>query len=208
MLNVLQNIWKGFQLQGRRIATKFGMSLLLATLAVTLVTGMSNATNAHAATRTTSYTIVAGDTLSSIASRFGISLSDLAAANRIANPDMIYAGQTITIPGSNGGSNSNNSVAEQNSQSQPGGSYVNMIDQVFGPYGDQAVRVAMCESSLNPGAYNGILGAAGLFQIIPGTWASTSFAGYSVYDPAANIQAAHEIFARDGYSWTEWACKP
>lgn len=93
------------------------------------------------------------------------------------------------------------------STTQLSGSYADMIHQVFGPYGDQAVNVAMCESTMNPGAYNGVLGAAGLFQIIPSTWASTSQAGNSVYDAAANIRAAYEIFARDGYSWSEWECK-
>lgn len=153
---------------------------------------------AHAATTGRTYTIVWGDTLSGIASRFGVSINALVAANGIANPDLIYAGDTIVIP------DGSSARAPQ----QLSGSYADMIRQVFGPYGDQAVRVAMCESSLNPNAYNGILGAAGLFQIIPSTFASTSYAGQSVYDPVVNIKAAYEIFARDGYSWREWACKP
>jgi LysM repeat protein len=201
-LNRQQNIWKGFQLQGRHFATKFGIGILLALLATAFMTSVSVMGIAHAAT-IESYTIVSGDTLSGIASRFGVSVSDLEAANSIADPDLIYAGQTIQIPGSDGGS-----AATSNTTSQLGGSYVDMIHQVFGPYGDQATNIAMCESSLNPDAYNGILGATGLFQIIPGTWASTSYAGDSAYDPAANIQAAHEIFARDGYAWSEWQCQP
>jgi hypothetical protein len=93
------------------------------------------------------------------------------------------------------------------SAAQQDGSYAATIRQVFGQYGNQAVAIASCESTLNPNAYNGILGAAGLFQIIPGTWASTSEARQSAYNPYANIQAAHEIFARDGYSWSEWQCR-
>lgn|GEM_PF-5184120 len=94
--------------------------------------------------------------------------------------------------------------------SQPvSGSYTDMIYQVFGStYGPGAVNVAMCESTMNPNAYNGALGASGLFQIIPSTFASTSYAGQSVFDPMVNIEAAHEIFARDGYSWREWSCQP
>ena len=46
----------------------------------------------------TYYTIQQGDTLYSIARRFGISLTDLAQANNIINPNLIYAGQTLTIP--------------------------------------------------------------------------------------------------------------
>ncbi len=183
-----------------KIGAGAALALLMAAALVSLTT-----TQAHAATTSAqqSYTIVYGDTLSGIGSRFGVSVADLVAANHIANPDLIYAGQTIVIP--SGGSASTTSSG---SSQQLSGSYEDMIYQVFGQYGSQAVRVAMCESSLNPNAYNGILGAAGLFQIIPSTFASTSYAGGSVYDPATNIRAAYEIFARDGYSWSEWACKP
>ncbi len=44
------------------------------------------------------YTIRAGDTLSAIARRYGVSVSDLVAANGLSNPDAIFAGQQITIP--------------------------------------------------------------------------------------------------------------
>lgn len=47
----------------------------------------------------TPYRVVAGDTLSSIAARFGTSVSALASANSIANPNLIFAGQVITVPG-------------------------------------------------------------------------------------------------------------
>ena len=199
LLKEQQNIWKGFQFQGRYFATKFGPGVLLALLAVAFMANMT-AGKAHAAALTRTYTVVSGDTLSALASEFGVSVSDLVSANGIANPNLIYVGQTLTIPdGSSHGSSGDSTLH---------GSYTDMIHQVFGPYGDQAVRVAMCESSMNPNAYNGVLGAAGLFQIIPGTFASTSYAGQNVYDPATNIKAAHEIFARDGYSWREWACQP
>ena len=46
----------------------------------------------------TSYTIRSGDTLSSIASRYQTSVSALARANSIANPNVIYAGRTLQIP--------------------------------------------------------------------------------------------------------------
>jgi hypothetical protein len=86
-----------------------------------------------------------------------------------------------------------------------------MIYQVFGPYGAQAVRIATCESTLNPNATNsqyiGNSRAAGLFQILyPSTWYGTSQAARSPYDAYANTVAAHEIFVRDGYSWREWEC--
>lgn len=199
-LNQQRSISQGLQHQGRRIALKLGVCLVLVLMMTTVLVSMTTA-QVHAATLSnqTYYTIVSGDTLSGIGSRFGVSVADLASANGIPNPDLIYAGQTIVIP---------KGTTSSGSSQQLSGSYEDMIHQVFGQYGGQAVRVAMCESSMNPNAYNGILGAAGLFQIIPGTFASTSYAGGSVYDPATNIRAAYEIFARDGYSWREWACQP
>jgi LysM repeat protein len=202
ILSKQRNILQGLQLQGRRFALKMGIGAALVVLMTTALVGMTTH-QAHAATMSQSYTIASGDTLSGIASKFGISVSSLEAANGITNPDMIYAGQTLVIP--SGGSTSTTSSG---SSQQLGGSYQDMINQVFGQYGSQAVRVAMCESTMNPNAYNGVLGAAGLFQIVPGTFASTSYAGQSVYNPETNIRAAYEIFARDGYSWSEWACKP
>jgi LysM repeat protein len=176
--------------------------MVLAFLAVAFLAPVT-ANEAHAATTAQNYTIVRGDTLSGIASTFGVSVSSLVAANHIADPNLIYAGKTLIIP--DGGS----PRASVPPTSQPlHRSYADMIREVFGPSGDGAVRVATCESGLNPNAYNGVLGAAGLFQIIPGTFASTSYRGQSVYNPLVNIKAAHEIFVRDGYSWREWACKP
>ena len=45
----------------------------------------------------TTYTFQPGDTLSGIAAQYGTSVSNLVALNGIANPDVIYAGQTIRI---------------------------------------------------------------------------------------------------------------
>jgi rare lipoprotein A len=41
------------------------------------------------------YVVQSGDTLSGIAAELGTTVEDLAAANGIANPDLIYAGQTL-----------------------------------------------------------------------------------------------------------------
>lgn len=45
------------------------------------------------------YTVVAGDTLSRIAVRFNTTVAALAQANGIANPNLIYVGQVLQIPG-------------------------------------------------------------------------------------------------------------
>lgn len=50
-----------------------------------------------------SYTIQQGDTLFSIARAFGVTVDAIVSANNIANPDVIQAGQTISIPGGGSG---------------------------------------------------------------------------------------------------------
>lgn len=55
--------------------------------------------NSSAAPATGSYTIKAGDTLSAIASRHGVKLSDLLSANRLNMSTVIYPGNKLVIPG-------------------------------------------------------------------------------------------------------------
>ena len=45
------------------------------------------------------YTVAYGDTTYSVSKRFGMTVNQLAAANRLANPNYIYGGQTLVIPG-------------------------------------------------------------------------------------------------------------
>ncbi len=48
----------------------------------------------------TTYVVQPGDTLYRIAVRFGVTMQAIAAANNIANTNLIYVGQVLTIPGS------------------------------------------------------------------------------------------------------------
>ncbi len=48
------------------------------------------------------YRIQSGDTLSALASRFHTSVSALARTNHISNPNLIYAGRSLQIPGHSG----------------------------------------------------------------------------------------------------------
>jgi LysM repeat protein len=56
---------------------------------------VSPATQANGQT----YTVVSGDTLSGIGSKFRIDYHLIASANGLANPDLIYPGQILRIPG-------------------------------------------------------------------------------------------------------------
>lgn len=81
---------------------------------------------------------------------------------------------------------------------------------------DEALFVIRCESNGDPDAHNPYSGAGGLFQFLPGTWATVSpragFGGASVFDPEANIGTAAwltDYYASRGSSpWAAWACKP
>src|SRR5205085_2232178 len=122
------------------------------------------------------------------------------------NPDLIFPGQQLCIPASQ-------KVSSGGGSSTGESSVADMISRIFGPHAPGALRVARCESGLNPRSYNPVsIGgshAVGVFQILyPGTWMGTSQSAKSPYDPMANILAAHSIFVRDGYSWREWACQP
>jgi peptidoglycan endopeptidase LytE len=50
----------------------------------------------------TTYRVVAGDTLGSIAARFGTTVAALASINRISDPNLIYPGQLLVISGGTG----------------------------------------------------------------------------------------------------------
>lgn len=66
-------------------------------LAVILLTGC---VTLQVSAAETSHTVVRGDSLWKIAVKYQVGVSELIAANpQIANPDLIYPGQIITIPG-------------------------------------------------------------------------------------------------------------
>lgn len=72
----------------------------------------------------------------------------------------------------------------------------------YGANGDQLVRVAMCESGLNPNARNAS-GAEGLFQFKPATF--YGHGGHNIWDPADQADVAARMFAQ-GLSG-EWTCR-
>ena len=75
--------------------------------------------------------------------------------------------------------------------------------------GSEAVRVATCESGLNPRATNG--SHDGLFQQADAYWAgraaSYGQSGRSAYDPWANAVVSAGM-VRDTGGWSHWSCKP
>jgi LysM repeat protein len=56
------------------------------------------ATPAQPAVQRATYIVQPGDTLFRVATRFGVSMADLARANNITNVNLLFAGQTLVIP--------------------------------------------------------------------------------------------------------------
>lgn len=88
-----------------------------------------------------------------------------------------------------------------------GNSIIDIIYAAADEYGQSRsamLAVAQCESLLDPNAYNPLSGASGLFQFLPGTWATTPFAGQDIFDPVASANAAAWMWSvgRRG----EWVC--
>lgn len=100
-----------------------------------------------------SYTVVGGDTLSGIAKRLGVSLSDLEKANPMGNFNVIRPGQVLNVPG--GGAAAANPGLDPNSTQ-----YQNALSE----YGAVAVF-----AQSNP-EVNGVLQEA-----IKGTWDAARF---------------------------------
>ena len=74
----------------------------------------------------------------------------------------------------------------------------------YGQSRSDMLRVAECESSLDPYAVNPS-GSYGLFQFIRSTWESTPYGDEDIFDPRANANAA-------GWMWSvgrrnEWVCR-
>lgn len=71
-------------------------------LSATRAVVAKTATATPVRTSSHTYTVVRGDTLSSIASRHGVSTQSLLSANHLSWASIIYPGQKVTIPGAKG----------------------------------------------------------------------------------------------------------
>jgi uncharacterized protein YraI len=74
----------------------------------------------------------------------------------------------------------------------------------YGQSREDMLRVAQCESNLNPYAVHPS-GSYGLFQFIRTTWKSTPYGKKDVFDPEANANAAGWMWSQGRRS--EWVCQ-
>jgi uncharacterized protein YraI len=75
----------------------------------------------------------------------------------------------------------------------------------YGQPREDMLRVARCESLLDPSAVNSTSQASGLFQFLPATWQRTPFADQDVFDPVANANATAWMWQQGNRG--EWTCQ-
>jgi peptidoglycan endopeptidase LytE len=79
----------------------------------------SAASISTAASTTTRYSVAVGDTLGSIAQRFGTTVSTLAAVNDISDPNLVFVGQELVISGSGSGLSSGTGLPASGALTSP-----------------------------------------------------------------------------------------
>ena len=106
---IVLNVWDAGRAAPRAVPTPIatvqsvpaGVSSSVVPTAVPLTTSVPT-NSPTAAARPSQYTVKEGDTLSSIARDFELSVDQLLAANHLANGDLLSIGQRLTIPGADG----------------------------------------------------------------------------------------------------------
>lgn len=148
------------------------------------------------ATGSAAYTVESGDTLSHIALREGVSAEELAAANDLADPDRVLAGEDLTLPAPA----PDTTRAAAPAVAPPAaaasrGDVGRLIEQTAERYGwnPRTVKaVAWQESGWRQDVVSSA-GAVGIMQVLPetGEWLSTSVVGrpLDLSDPADNVEA-------------------
>ena len=149
------------------------------------------------------YTVQPGNTLSQIAASYGVSWQSVWVASDppVKDPNLIYAGEVLTIPGSQATSQ----PYQPSPAPQPSPSPSDVSGGLSGVSGGSFQSCVISrESGGNPRAVNPSSGAGGLYQFLPSTWASL---GYSGLPENASVseqtQAFNQLYAEDGTS--PWA---
>lgn len=176
--------WSSIIYPGQTIAIPSG-GAPLAIQTVSSVTPVSSAAPSSPAPRasTTSYTIVAGDTVSAIAARFGTTTAAILAANGMGSSTIIYSGRTLLIPSPAG---SPAGGANASGLSDEMAANVRLIIRTGQSLGvpDRGIVVALAAAMQESGLRNlnyGDRDSVGLFQQRPSTGWGTSA---QLQDPA------------------------
>jgi LysM repeat protein len=149
-------------------------------------------------------TVTAGETLSGIAAQYGTSYQVLAADNHIADPNLIFVGQTIDIPSGGSGGSYSAPAASTPAYTPPSPSYVPPAPAAApsgggqsGGYQQSSYHIpGMPDSDANCIAFRESTdgqASSNVFQILPSS-------GYNVAGDslAQQEQVAGQLYAADG----------
>ena len=170
--------------------------------------GSSKPSSSSGSSAKKSYTVVSGDTMSSIASRHGVSLGALEAANpQVKNPNQIYVGEKLNLPSNATGGTTGTTGTGSVTQTVPGqvGQWIAQAQAILKANGvpmskmnasDIAI-IIQHESSGNPNAINNWDSNAaaghpseGLMQTIGPTFNAYKLPGHGqILNPVDNIIA-------------------
>ena len=117
--------------------------------------------SAGSGTATTTHTVSAGETLSSIAARYGTSTATLARLNRLKDPNLIIAGSTLRVPvGSSAGA-----------PAAVGADIESVLEQGAAAYGVESalVKAVAWQESGWQQKVKSKAGAVGVMQVMPAT---------------------------------------
>lgn len=118
------------------------------------------------ATFSVDYTVKKGDTLGKIARDLGVSVSALADVNNLANPDLIYEGQVLTIPGKGGSAGITHVVASGET-----------LNRLAAKYNASVSSIVSANNLSNPDLIR-----VGQKLVIPGGSGSSASAGSDISD--------------------------
>ena len=102
------------------------------------------------------YIVRRGDTLYSIARRYGTSVQAIVNANGLRNASFIYSGQRLTIPGSGGGSSSGGGASSRGGGAAPSSGRVHVVrrgetvSSIAWRYGTSVAAIASANGLRNP----------------------------------------------------------
>lgn len=101
---------------------------------------------AYASSSTTTYTVVSGDTLYKIGLRFGVPWQDIAQANDIQSPYLIYVGDVLVIP-LNDASDDTTAIATGNPMYDQFDSYIKSSSRNYGISDQMLVKAMISQES-------------------------------------------------------------
>jgi LysM repeat protein len=175
--------WSSIIYPGQTIAIPAGGAPLAITT-VSSVTPMPSS-GSSAAPASTSYKIVAGDTVSGIAARFGVTTAAILAANGMGSSTIIYSGRSLVIPsgGASAPASATGAVTPLSDEMAANARLIIQIGQRLG-VPDRGIVVALAAAMQESGVRNlhyGDRDSVGLFQQRPSTgWGAQA----QLLDPA------------------------